>query len=224
MHIQKNKLLFELNKFLSFKYDLEKRDILKIKLRGGLCNKLLCFFAACELAQKNNYQLLEPAFGWHKKILFSDIYDMDYFNAAMSEHFGGKNILIPFNASKDKRIRKRIRYDIINLWHVSEKYLSYLRTNRIVESNSMMVHVLKSLKLNPQFDHILRNNFISSSISDRKGLGHFCSMANSRTWRNHIDRPQPINSNAESIWSSRSFFYDRWKSILCSIPVRWKQD
>ena len=158
MHVLKNNLLFEYNKLLNLKYNLEKRDILKIKLRGGLCNKLLCLFAACEIAQKNNYQLLEPEFGWRKKILFSDIYDIAYFNANMAEYFGGKNILIPNNATKDKKIRKRIRYDLINLWHLSEKNLTHLRTNRIIYSNSMMINVLKSLKLNPKFDNILANN------------------------------------------------------------------
>ena len=158
MHILKNKLLCEINKLLRLKYNLEKRDILKVKLRGGLCNKLLCFFAACELAQKNNFQLVEPEFGWHKKILFSDIYDIDFFNQNMSAYFGGKNILIAIDAVRDKKIRKRIRYDIINLWHISEENLSYLRTNRIIYSNSMMVNVLKSLKLNRKFDDIIGNN------------------------------------------------------------------
>ena len=85
---------FVKRKLLQLKYNIEKRNILEVKLQGGLCNKIYCLIAACEIAQKNNLQILEPEFGWRKKILFSDIYDIDYFNLNMEKHFGGQYILI----------------------------------------------------------------------------------------------------------------------------------
>jgi hypothetical protein len=152
------KILNQIDQLLILKYNAEKRTILKVKLRGGLCNKLLYLFAACEIAHKNNFQLLEPEFGWHKKILFSDIYDIDYFNWRMSAYFGGKNILVAMDTVKDKKLRRRIRYDNIDLWQLSETNLAYLRTNKVIYSNSMMVNVLKSLKLNRKFDEIIDRN------------------------------------------------------------------
>jgi hypothetical protein len=148
-------------KLLLLKYDLEKRNILEVKLQGGLCNKLYCLFAACEIAQRNNFQILEPEFGWRKRVLFSDIYDIDFFNQNMSLYFGGKNIMIAMDTVRDEKLEKKIRYNKIektNLWQYSEKNLSYLRTNKIIYSNSMMVSVLKSLKLKGEFDDIIGNN------------------------------------------------------------------
>ena len=38
-------------------------NIIKINLKGGLCNKLYCFLVACDIAIKNNIKILEPKFG-----------------------------------------------------------------------------------------------------------------------------------------------------------------
>ena len=156
--IVKYKLLSPINKLLSIKYNLEKRNILKVQLKGGLCNKLYCLFAACEIAQKNNFQILEPEFGWRKKILFSDIYDIDFFNQNMSKYVGGRNIMIAVDSVRNKKLKKRIRHDKINLWEYAGKNLSHLLTNKIIYSNSMMVNVLQSLKLRQEFDSIIGKN------------------------------------------------------------------
>lgn len=157
--IIKNTLFSLSNMLLAPKYSLEKRNILDIKLHGGLCNKLLCLFAACEIAQKNKYQILEPEFGWHKKILFSDIYDIDFFNQNMSKHFDGKNVMVARDSTSDKKVQQKIRCDRIDLWQYSQKNLTHLRSNRIIYSNSMMINVLKSLKLKEEFNNIINHNF-----------------------------------------------------------------
>ncbi len=118
-NIVKYKLLAPVNRLLSLKYDLEKRSILEVQLQGGLCNKLLCLFAACEIAQKNNFQIVEPEFGWRKKILFSDIYDIDFFNQSMSEHFGGRNIMVTAATIRNENLKKKVRYDKFCLWEHS---------------------------------------------------------------------------------------------------------
>lgn len=148
-------------KLLTLKYNLEGRKIFEVELVGGLCNKLYCLFAACEIAQINNYQILDPEFGWHKKILFSDIYDINFFNQNMSKYFGGKNIIISRDTVYKEKLEKKIRYNVvenINLWEYSEKNLAHLRKNKIIHSDSIMVNVLKSLKLKREFDNIIANN------------------------------------------------------------------
>ncbi len=157
-NIVKYKLLAPVNRLLSLKYDLEKRSILEVQLQGGLCNKLLCLFAACEIAQKNNFQIVEPEFGWRKKILFSDIYDIDFFNQSMSEHFGGRNIMVTAATIRNENLKKKVRYDKFCLWEHSGKSLSHLRRHKVIYSNSMMIHVLKSLKLRKEFNAIVDNH------------------------------------------------------------------
>lgn len=164
----KNKLLLLKPEFLRLingpfrlKYTLEKRNILEVKPQGGLCNKLFCLFAACEIAQKNNFKILEPEFGWREKIPFSAIYDIDFFNRNMSEHFDGKNVMIAKNTVHDKKLEKKIRYDKVertDFWQYSVRNISHLRTNRIIYSKSMMVNVLRSLKLRKEYDLIVNDN------------------------------------------------------------------
>jgi len=113
--------------------------ILEIKLSGGLCNKLFCLFSACDIAIKNNIKLLEPVFGWKKKIMFSDIYDLDYFNKKM-----GKIIIIPIKEKNNYNIKK----NNINLWKYSETILKKQRNKNKYEKDCMNIRVLKSLKLN----------------------------------------------------------------------------
>jgi len=152
---------------LRLKYDLEKRNILEAKLQGGLCNKLYGLFSACEIAQKNNFQILEPEFGWKKKILFSDIYDIDFFNQNMSKHLGGRNIMIAMDTVRNEKLEKKIRCDRvekINFWKWSENNLSYLRANKVIYSNSIMVNVLKSLKLRKEFECVV-DKYLSGSLA-----------------------------------------------------------
>lgn len=159
--IVKDKMMSPIRKFQRLKYNLEKRNILEIRLQGGLCNKLYCLFAACEIAKKNNFKILEPKLGWRREILFSDIYDIDFFNQNMSKYFCGENVMITMDTIRKENLEKMIRYDKFeknDLWAWSEKNLHYLRTNKIIYSNSMMINVLKSLKLRKEFENIIDEN------------------------------------------------------------------
>jgi len=121
-----------------------KKNILEITLQGGLCNKLHCLFSACDIAIKQNIKILEPFFGWKKKILFSDIYDIEFFNNKMKEFNNGEDIIIPFNEKNKYKIIK----NTINLWSYSEKIIVKQRQNNQINKNCMMIAVLNSLKLN----------------------------------------------------------------------------
>ena len=45
--------------------------VYKLKLKGGLCNKLFCLFSGVEIAIREKEKLLEPNFGLRNEILFS---------------------------------------------------------------------------------------------------------------------------------------------------------
>jgi hypothetical protein len=149
------------NQFFIVKHNLEKRDIIEVELVGGLCNKLYCLFAAFEIAKKKNFQVLEPEFGWHRKILFSDIYDLDFFNQTMNTFFDKKNVMISMDNVRKENLENKIRYHKIhkvNLWNYLGKNLSYMRDNQVLDSNSVMINVLKSLKLKDDYLDIVKNH------------------------------------------------------------------
>lgn len=117
-------------------------ELTDYRLIGGLNNKLFCFFVACELAIQNDEPFVEPLFGWKKKIKFSEIYDIDYFNNQMRCVFKDKDILIKRSKIKNYKISP------IDLWPISENKLSYYREMSCIDNNSLMIKVLNSLRLN----------------------------------------------------------------------------
>jgi len=119
-------------------------NILEIKLNGGLCNKLFCLFSACDIAIKKKIKILEPEFGWRKKILFSAIYDIEFFNNNIKQFNNGEDILIPMNEKNKYKIIK----NTTDLWRYNEEILSKQRENNQINKNCMMIIVLNSLKLN----------------------------------------------------------------------------
>lgn len=121
---------------------------LEIELKGGLNNKLFCLFSACDIAIKNKSILVEPQFGWKKKILFSDIYDIDYFNEKMKDYNGGNNLMIARKHIRfNLRIINSIKKNRINLWKYSEDVLEGQRASNKMSKDSMNILVLKALKL-----------------------------------------------------------------------------
>ena len=127
--------------------------ILQIGLGGGLCNKLFHLFSACDIAIKNNIKILEPYFGWKKKILFSDIYDINFFNEEMKKFNKGQDILISRNEENLYTIKK----NNINLWNYSEKILTVQRKQSKMNSNCMNIIVLQALKLNKSNENIVNS-------------------------------------------------------------------
>lgn len=122
-----------------------EEGLLQVELKGGLCNKLFCLFSACDIAIKNNIKLLEPVFGWNTDILFSDIYDISYFNSVMKKYNGGSDIMIP---QADKHKHKYKKMSAPNLWKYSENILKTQRQNCKLDKHCMNIVVLNSLKLN----------------------------------------------------------------------------
>lgn len=130
---------------------------LEVQFKGGLCNKLHYLFSACDIAIKNETSIIEPEFGWKVGILFSDIYDLDFFNASMRKFSNNRDIIVKKNDSQNV-IQNRI-----NLWKYSEKQLKKERELGAIDINSTKVRVLLALKLKPELETIAKK-FISSEI------------------------------------------------------------
>ncbi len=129
-------------------------NILEVKLNGGLCNKLFCFFSACDIAINKSIKILEPKFGWKKPILFSEIYDLEKFNLNMRKYNNGQDILIPFKKKSNYKIIK----NTVDLWQYSEKILKIQRDECEMIKNCMNIVVLESLELNEKNKRIAEQN------------------------------------------------------------------
>lgn len=170
-------------------------DILQIKLGGGLCNKLFCLISACDIAINKNIKILEPAFGWDGwkpsyKILFSDIYDIEFFNNKMKEFNNGEDIMIPIN-EKNKYNIIPSTFSAVDLYEYSLKVLDKQRENDQINKNCMMIAVINSLKLNifntnicKTFEEIENKNALHIRI-ERDWVGH-AHYHKSRTKKNEL--------------------------------------
>ena len=154
-----NKLIKnKVKEILYYNFKWYKGKYLGIHLKGGLCNKLMCLISACDIAIKEQSNIIEPYFGWEKKILFSDIYDLDHFNSYMNE-FTHRKPLIISKEKKDAEVSKRKSIDnIVDLWEYSEKELTAQRKSQVVNENSTKLHVLRALKLRPEFEKIVETH------------------------------------------------------------------
>ena len=115
-----------------------------ITLEGGLCNKLFHLFSACDIAIGLGTKIIEPMFGWKNKVLFSEIYDISFFNNFMKKFNNGEELIIPYEHRAKYKIIK-IKHD---LWKNSENILRNQRKSNQIKSDCMMVVVLNALKLN----------------------------------------------------------------------------
>jgi len=132
---------------------------LSITLKGGLCNKLHCLVSACDIALNNEAKIIEPFFGWKKRILFSDIYDIDFFNNEMEKHNHGKQIIIPKNLVEDKKIKELTVENNIDLWDYSELKLREERERFGISRDSTTLRVLSALRLNSRYERIVDKYF-----------------------------------------------------------------
>ncbi len=119
---------------------------MEINLTGGLNNKLFCFFSACEIAIRHHTKILEPKLGWKRKILFSEIYDLDLFNANMRPYNNGKDLLVQ-DTDKDKHEIVANKQD---LWGLSARTITKMRHECTISRKSSLTTVLSSLNLNKQ--------------------------------------------------------------------------
>ena len=112
--------------------------ILDGKLDGRLCNKMFSLFELCEKAKHKSLNILEPKFGWKKPILFSDIFDIEYFNENMQEVK-----MIP----REKESNYTLQSATNNFHHAKLRW-DKQRDSNSIPSDAMFFQVLKSLKLN----------------------------------------------------------------------------
>ena len=85
--------------------------------------------------------------------MFSDIYDMEFFNEQMKEHFHGQPLMVPRNQQSNYRIEKRREH----LWHYSEHQLRSQRKHNTMAHTCTMIRVMQALKLNPANEAIVNS-------------------------------------------------------------------
>tara|TARA_Y100000768_G_C23898603_1_gene643876 strand:- start:226 stop:1134 length:909 start_codon:yes stop_codon:yes gene_type:complete len=138
-------------------------EVLIANLRGGLCNKIICLSQACIIAEKEGIKILEPRFGWIKngkwhKIKFSEIYDLDYFNERMKEFTNNKVAIekekpnTVYNGRNWKYYKKAKEY----LWIEATPIMKKIR-GKNDWTDTMILYVFKSLRLNEENTNIVRN-------------------------------------------------------------------
>ena len=147
----KKKLKKEIKYFLYSYFHWYKGKNVAVHLQGGLCNKLHCFFSACDLAINEKCFLIEPYFGWSERILFSEIYDLPYFNERMRPFAGGRNILV----SRREACSGKGIDNVVDLWGHSERELYEQRKSAFINHDSTKLNVLRALRLRPKFQKIV---------------------------------------------------------------------
>ena len=141
---------------------------IKFELKKGFCNKLFYFFSICDIAIKKKYVLIEPYFGRSSyNTLFSEIYDIDYFNDKMRKYTKGEyNLMISL---KDFNERERKSDDVIEntigLWKHSENILAVQRDTNKMSESCTNITVMKALKLHSKYDEILNKYDVSNMIA-----------------------------------------------------------
>jgi hypothetical protein len=194
-----------------------KNKYLIVTLKGGLCNKLHCLFSACDIALKQKAYIVEPDFGWTKKILFSDIYDIEYFNEVMSKHYNNKKLMI----AKDKIIKNKVLKFLslkvidndIDLWNYSEKELEIERKSGMISAESTKLRVIEALKLRPEYENIVKEYLVN-------GLETAIQIRTESDWTKHAeflevsDRKESVLVSLDKIMSmistmskSKSIFF-----------------
>lgn len=131
-----------------------KEEIFNFKLTGGLCNKLYCLVSACHISISNKKKFVEPSFRWGKqRALFSEIYDIDYFNSVMKKYNGKQPIMLKVGQiSKSKHVVKKC--DDVKLFIHSNRILKKQRAKHTMSKKCMNVVVMRALRLNPKYQKI----------------------------------------------------------------------
>lgn len=161
MHISEiNKVTRLISRLHQLLPHLHKNKYLNIKLNGGLCNKLHCLFSACDIAISRNATLVEPYFGWKVKILFSDIFDIDYFNSYMSKFTKNNS---PIMARKENIKKQNIKFEnnLIHLWKYAEIKNKKEQKIKSINTNATKLHVLKALRLKPEYQEIVEKKTLN---------------------------------------------------------------
>jgi hypothetical protein len=116
---------------------------------GGLCNKIFCLSADIHHALNDGQSISEPIFGWKRKIKFSEIFDIEYFNRSVFELTGFDKIIC------DQLGTKRS-----DLWSKSESLVYEQRQSNILSSKDALYITLVSLKPSSTIiTHMTTNSF-----------------------------------------------------------------
>lgn len=118
---------------------------MQVKLERGLCNKLFCFFGACEIAIKKQCQLINPTFGWKRPIPFSEIWDLAHFNNHMRPYNNDADLIIT-----DVSANAVILHERTDLWKYSLQTTATQRSKGVW--GDLETHIMEALKIHPKYE------------------------------------------------------------------------
>lgn len=124
----------------------------------GLTNKLFNLIYLIKICLNYNFTIIEPFFGWKKKILFSEIYDIDFLNNGFKKIYGRKLIhkisdiknITSISIKDLYNFKKHIRTSktILNIKKFNNKYILYIKFFRTIDYESNFISKIRtSMKL-----------------------------------------------------------------------------
>lgn len=202
--LRKNKISRIISKYHYFFPFIHRNKHIEIDLYGGLCNKLHCLFSACEIAIERNCVLVEPYFGWKDKILFSEIFDMDYFNDYM-RRFTKNNTSIMVDRNYIKKQNIRVQENIIHLWKYASMKTKKEQNQKAISLDSTKIHVLRALILKPEYLAIVQENTNMKSFTSLQVRTESDWVAYSKLKKSNVNGESILVSKNEIIAMLKKF-------------------
>ena len=143
----------------------------ELELTGCFNDKLLKFLIICNIAKENNFILIEPYFSWNRLYLFSDIYDLEYFNTNLNKFINTKYLLISRDVVSKLTNYKKTSFK--NLLY-SNKIYRDIDIYKIYDNYPFIIKCLKSLKLLDKLHSQIKleNNYNYLRLSDIRFVKH----------------------------------------------------
>lgn len=116
----------------------------ELELTGSFNDKLLKFLIICNIAKERKFILIEPYFSWNRLYLFSDIYDLEYFNTMLKGLINTRCLVISRDVfSKLSNYKKTSFKKLL----YSNNIYSDIDIYKIYDNYPFIIKCLKSLKL-----------------------------------------------------------------------------
>lgn len=150
----------------------------------GLTNKIFNLIYLTSICINNNINIIEPLFGWKKKIPFSDIYNIDILNNAFMNIYNRKIIykksdiknITDVTKIDLNKIKKYIKNENTNIFikKYNNKNILYVKFFRIVDFEHFFISNLrKNMRLNKFHPYLVIFNNLKLNLKLYKIMKNF---------------------------------------------------